>query len=341
LNGGQGGARERGRRGSVAADARLLALAAALRPALGDESVAEGKPLARYTSLCVGGPADLLVTARSSEALQQAVSLAWEQGVPCCVLGNGSNVLVADGGIRGMVVINRGRAASIVEGGLRAESGAALASVARLAVSAGLAGLEWASGIPGTVGGAVVVNAGAWGSDMASTLRQAAVLQVDGRLGTWPAERFEYGYRTSLLKRQGPGRRPVVLEAEFRLQPAEKESMRARVAEIAARRMTSQPAGASCGSVFKNPPGDYAGRLVEAAGLKGERRGGAVISPIHANFVVNEGSASARDVRSLVELMRQEVQARFGVTLELEIEMLGEWQPEGDQHPISSGQVLA
>lgn len=314
-----------GREGSVTVGAGLPALADALRAALGAAAVAENRPLARHTSLRVGGPADLLVTAESAGALRQAVSLAWEQGVPCFVLGSGSNVLVADAGIRGLVVLNKARAAGVVEGGLRAESGAALATVARLAVSAGLAGLEWASGIPGTVGGAVVGNAGAWGSDVASTLRQATVLQAGGDLATWPAARFEYGYRTSVLKRQGPGRRAVVLEAEFRLRPAEEGSLRARVAEITARRRASQPAGASCGSVFRNPPGDHAGRLVEAAGLKGERRGGAVISPVHANFVVNEGEATAGDVRSLVELMRSEVQARFGVSLALEIELLGEW----------------
>ena len=314
-----------GREGSVTVGAGLPALADALRAALGAEAVAENRPLARHTSLRVGGPADLLVTAESASALRQAVSLAWEQGVPCFVLGSGSNVLVADAGIRGLVVLNKARAAGVVEGGLRAESGAALATVARLAVSAGLAGLEWASGIPGTVGGAVVGNAGAWGSDVASTLRQATVLQAGGELATWPAARFEYGYRTSVLKRQGPGRRAVVLEAEFRLQPAEEGSLRARVAEITARRRASQPAGASCGSVFRNPPGDHAGRLVEAAGLKGERQGGAIISPVHANFVVNEGEATASDVRSLVELMRSEVQARFGVSLALEIELLGEW----------------
>ena len=336
MSGQEEGARGYGQKGSGAVSTGLPALAAALRAALGDESVAEGEPLARYTSLRVGGPADLLVTAGSAEALRRAVSLAWEQGVPCCVLGSGSNVLVADGGIRGIVVINRARAAGIVEGGLHAESGAALAAVARMAVSAGLAGLEWASGIPGTVGGAVVGNAGAWGSDVASTLRQATVLQVDGSPGTWPAGRFEYGYRTSLLKRQGQDRRAVVLEAEFRLQPGDEQSLRARVAEIGSRRRASQPAGASCGSVFRNPPGDYAGRLVEAAGLKGERRGGAVISPFHANFVVNEGTASAADVRSLVELMRQEVRARLGVALELEIELLGEWQPAGDWYPSPS-----
>lgn len=314
-----------GREGSVTVGAGLPALADALRAALGAAAVAENRPLARHTSLRVGGPADLLVTAESASALRQAVSLAWEQGVPCFVLGSGSNVLVADAGIRGLVVLNKARAAGVVEGGLRAESGAALATVARLAVSAGLAGLEWASGIPGTVGGAVVGNAGAWGSDVASTLRQAMVLQAGGELATWPAARFEYGYRTSVLKRQGPGRRAVVLEAEFRLQPTEEGSLRARVAEITARRRASQPAGASCGSVFRNPPGDHAGRLVEAAGLKGERQGGAIISPVHANFVVNEGEATASDVRSLVELMRSEVQARFGVSLALEIELLGEW----------------
>lgn len=307
-------------------EARLPALAAALRTALGPDSVAEGAPLARYTSLRVGGPADLLVMAEDAEALRGAVSLSWEGGVPCRVLGSGSNVLAADTGVRGVVVLNRAKAASVVERGLRAESGAALATVARMAVAASLAGLEWASGIPGTVGGAVVGNAGAWGSNVASCLRQATMLQTDGSLGNWPAERFEYGYRTSVLKRRGAGRRPIVLAAEFALEPGEEQTLRARVAEIAAGRRASQPAGASCGSVFKNPPGDYAGRLLEAAALKGERRGEAVVSPIHANFIINEGGASAQDVFSLIQHMRQEVQARFGIALELEIELLGEWQ---------------
>jgi UDP-N-acetylmuramate dehydrogenase len=318
-------------------DARLLALAGALRSALGDESVVEGGSLARYTSLRVGGPAELLVMAAGVDALQRSVSLAWQQGVPCCVLGSGSNVLVADDGIRGLVVINRARAVRLVEGGLHAESGATLAAAARLALSAELAGLEWAAGIPGTVGGAVVGNAGAWGSNVASTLRQALVLQADGSVCTWTVERFEYGYRTSLLKRSDPVRRAVVLEADFQLQPAEGQSLRARAAEIAARRRASQPAGASCGSVFRNPPGDYAGRLIEAAGLKGERCGGAVISPRHANFVINEGGASASDVASLVELMRREVKRLFGVMLEPEIELLGEWPSVGVGNSTASG----
>ncbi len=330
MNEGQGSARIGGQEGDASVDVWLQSLAAALRSAIGDESVVESGALARYTSLRVGGPADLLVMAGSVDALRGAVSLAWQQEVPCRVLGSGSNILVADRGIRGLVIVNKARAARIVEGGLRAESGAALATVARLAVSHGLAGLEWASGIPGTVGGAVVGNAGAWGSDVASILREALVLQPDSSLDTWPTGRFEYAYRTSVLKHQDPGRRAVVLEAEFRLEPAEEQSLRARVAEIAARRRESQPTGASCGSVFKNPPGDYAGRLIEAAGLKGERRGSAVVSPVHANFVVNEGGASASDVWFLIELMRHEVQVRFGIFLDLEIERLGDWSPAGD-----------
>lgn len=298
-----------------------------LRVALGTDAVQANEPLARHTALRIGGPADLFTTVDSVQALKQAVELAWECRVPCHVLGGGSNVLVSDAGVRGLVVLNRTRAVTFGELRVRAESGASFSTVARRCVARGLAGLEWAASIPGTVGGAVVGNAGAWGGDVASTLVQATVLEPGGDVVDWPVERFSYGYRTSALKQQSLKGTPraIVLAAEFTLQVGDRGTLEGKVAEMAARRKSSQPPGATCGSVFKNPPGDYAGRLVEAAGLKGRRRGGAEISSVHANFVVNHGRAMATDVKALIDEAYVAVRAQFGISLELEIELLGAW----------------
>jgi UDP-N-acetylmuramate dehydrogenase len=253
--------------------------------------------------------------------------LAWEHEAPFQVLGGGSNVLISDAGLQGLVVHNRARAIHLTDAGVNAESGAALSTVARQCVARGLAGLEWAISIPGSVGGAVVGNAGAWGSDVASTMVQAEVLEPGGRVAKWSADQFEYGYRTSILKQQGASSQQaaIVLNAQFALEKGDRQALQARLADITARRKASQPPGATCGSVFKNPPGDYAGRLIEAAGLKGRSSGGAEISPVHANFIVNRGDATAADVKALIELARQRVRAQFGITLELEIELLGDW----------------
>jgi UDP-N-acetylmuramate dehydrogenase len=302
-------------------------LAADLRTTHGPEGVRPQQPLAAYTALRVGGPADLLIVAESVEMLRQAVTLAWEFKVPCRVLGGGSNVLVSDAGVRGLVVLNRARAVTYSSAGARAESGASFSTLARQCVAQGQAGLEWAAGIPGTVGGAVVGNAGAWGSDVASTLIWATVLQSHEEVQRWPVERFAYAYRTSILKQQAASARQqaVVLEAQFALRKSEREALESQVAQITSRRKASQPRGATCGSVFKNPPGDYAGRLVEAAGLKGHRQGEAEISAVHANFFVNRGNATAADIKKLIDLACETVQTRFGVRLELEIELIGEW----------------
>jgi UDP-N-acetylmuramate dehydrogenase len=224
------------------------------------------QPLARYTALRIGGPADLLVTAGGVQALQQAVRLAWEYRASCLVLGGGSNLLVSHAGVRGLVVLNRARSIIVGELGVRAESGASFSTVARQTVAKGLAGLEWAASIPGTVGGAVVGNAGAWGGDVASTLVQATVLEPEGSVSEWPVERFDYGYRASVLKRRTTdhGPRPVVLAADFALQKGERETLESRVAGMVAQRRATQPPGATCGSVFKNPPGDHAGLTPDA-----------------------------------------------------------------------------
>jgi UDP-N-acetylmuramate dehydrogenase len=313
-------------------------LADDLAVALGASAVKANQSLARYTALRIGGPAGLLVVAEGIQALQRAVTLAWEHQVPCRVLGGGSNVLISDAGLPGLVILNRARAVVLPSPGeqgqrlgracVRAESGASLSTVARRSVARGLAGLEWAASIPGTVGGAVVGNAGAWGGDVASTLVRAKILEPGSVVVEWPVERFEYGYRTSILKWHASEDVPqaVVLDAEFALQATDREDLEARMTELVAQRKASQPPGASCGSVFRNPPGDYAGRLIEAAGLKGKRKGGAEISPVHANFIVNHGDATAADVRALIDLACQTVQARFGLTLEMEIELLGDWR---------------
>ena len=173
----------------------------------------------------------------------------------------------------------------------------------------------------------MVGNAGAWGGNVASTLLRAHILETSGEVVPWPVERFQYGYRASILKRESrvDERQPVVLKAEFSLHQGDRAALEARVAEMAAQRKVRQPPGASCGSVFKNPQGDFAGRLIESAGMKGVARGGAEISPVHANFIVNRGQATAADVRALIELARQQVQAQFGVTLDLEIQLIGRW----------------
>jgi UDP-N-acetylmuramate dehydrogenase len=273
--------------------------------------------------------------------------MARDSDVQCTVLGGGSNVLVSDSGVRGLVILNRAKTIRFFPAGeweeqkaptVRVESGASLSTVARQSVARGLAGLEWAVGIPGTVGGAIIGNAGAWGSDIAATLNQATVLEENGAVIEWPVERFEYGYRTSVLKQEAGdgGRQKTILEAEFALEQGEPKALEARVAEIGIRRKESQPPGPTCGSVFKNPPGDYAGRLIEAAGLKGQRRGEAEISTKHANFVVNHGSATATEVKALIDLAREAVLSEFGVRLELEIELMGE-RPDAQE---GNGPVL-
>jgi UDP-N-acetylmuramate dehydrogenase len=201
-------------------------------------------------------------------------------------------------------------------------------NVANRCAAKGYAGLEWAATVPGTIGGAVYGNAGAFGGDMAHSLLRAEVVTHQGR-ELWTVEQFAYGYRTSILKRGEV--RAVVLAAEIALQTATKEAVAVKIGEFSERRKTTQPPGASMGSMFKNPPGDAAGRLIEAAGLKGTRIGTAEISTIHANFFVNHGKCQAKDVRALIALVQETVQEKFGVELELEIEMIGEWKVENGE----------
>ena len=288
--------------------------------------------LARYTAARLGGPADWLLEVRSQAELAHAVRILWEEEFPFHILGGGSNVLVSDQGVRGLVLLNRARkvmfAVNRTPPMVWAESGANFGLIARQAAQHGLSGLEWAAGIPGTLGGAVVGNAGAHGADMTSNLHVAEILHrieqtpASSAQQTWTQTELAYGYRTSTLK-EHPGQ-SVVLSAWLTLQPSTVADVQAKMDEFVAYRRRTQPLGASLGSMFKNPPGDYAGRLIEAAGLKGARSGGAEISPAHANFFINHADAKAEDLLRLIELAQKEVLRQFGVALELEIELLGE-----------------
>lgn len=302
---------------------------AELRRLFGDR-LQEAAPLARLTSSRTGGSAEALVEARSAQELRQAAVGLWQLGISFRMLGSGSNVLVADSGVHEVVVLNQASRTRLEVDGMTAtawaEAGASLGGLARLAGDRGLSGLEWAATVPGTVGGAVVGNAGAHGGDVARCLETAEILQPPDQVENWTVERLEYGYRSSWLKRH-PGE-AVVLSAVFGLEPSSPEITRARMEANLAHRRQTQPPGASWGSMFKNPPGDFAGRLIEAAGLKGWRVGQVEVSPIHANFFINHGGATAADVASLLIEVRRRVREHTGVQLDLEIELLGEWPSE-------------
>jgi UDP-N-acetylmuramate dehydrogenase len=282
----------------------------ALRSAL-EERVELNVPLERYTSARIGGPADVLVTVQSADELATAARILWDHDAPFLIIGGGSNVLVSDTGVRGVVVLNKARAVRFVQD----DEGAWI----------------WAAGVPGTVGGAVFGNAGAFGGDVAGSLRLAEILHHKGGRKEIPAGGLDFSYRSSLLKRR-PGEY-LVLSASFRLEAKPQKEIEEKMNAYLAHRRSTQPPGASMGSMFKNPTGDYAGRLIEAAGLKGIGLGAARISELHGNFFINEGGARAQDVLALIEMAREKVKKESGVELELEIELVGEWDGEsGGRH---------
>ncbi len=317
-----------------------------LRGAFGDRITTE-EPLAPYTSFRIGGPAQWFLKVQSVEELQEAVRVAQRAHIPYLVLGGGSNVLVSDDGVDGLVILNRARRFSVrpSPAGLRliADSGVSLPWLAGKLAQGGVSGLEWAIGVPGTVGGAVVQNAGAWGHEIKDRLVSVEWLTPDGQVEEVPAKRLKLEYRHSALLDMPPGERPTILRAKFEVERGDPAEVQRRLRCYILRRTTSQPRAPSGGSVFRNPPGDYAGRLIEAVGLKGHRIGNAQFSPKHANFIVNLGGATAADVRALIELARQRVREQFGITLELEIELVGRWEQEAegdepDTPPPAEGQ---
>jgi UDP-N-acetylmuramate dehydrogenase len=287
----------------------------------------ENVRMANYATMNVGGPADALLVATSAEDLAEIVRKLWEIGLPVKVLGSGSNLLVSDKGIRAVVVINHAHNIRVNLKDdpitVRAESGALMMNVGKKLALWGLAGMEWAATIPGSVGGAVYGNAGAFGGETCRNLISADVLHKTEGRSDWLCERLEFTYRASGIKRGMLD--AVILSALFRVERGDPKNISSEIETFRERRWKNQPPGASMGSVFRNPPSDKAGRLIEAAGLKGKQKGGALISPLHANFIINESGASAQDVLDLLVEARNAVKVKFNVELIPEIEVLGDW----------------
>jgi UDP-N-acetylmuramate dehydrogenase len=289
------------------------------------------EPLARFTTMRVGGPADLFATVHNAHELRALVRFARTRGLPHFVLGRGSDLVIADAGIRGLVIQVRAEGSRVEGASYTAEAGVQMARAATETQRAGLTGLEFGLAIPGTVGGAVWANAGAHDAEVAAVVATVRVLDAEGSERIVPAEELAFSYRDSRFKAQdvavpAGAPRDVVIDASFALMEADPETIKTRLDEIRHWRQAHQPLGLpSAGSVFRNPPGDSAGRLIEAAGLKGTRIGGAVVSEKHANFIVNDQKGSATDVRRLAERVRDEIRARDGVDLLFEIEFVGDW----------------
>jgi UDP-N-acetylmuramate dehydrogenase len=294
-------------------------------------------PLAPHTTYRIGGPADWYLEVSGDWGA--LVSGCREHDVHLTLLGNGSNLLIADEGIEGLVARTSDSRIEVQGNVVSAGAGARMVKVAQAAEAAGLTGFEWALGIPGMVGGSIHNNAGCFGSDIASTVSRVMGVTAGGVAETWAPEECAFAYRTSAI-RDGRLAGSVVTAADFELERGDPAAIRARMEEISqARRRTQPVTGRSTGSVFKNPPGDHAGRLVEAAGLKARAIGGAMVSREHANFIVNTGGARATDVAALVALVQATVEAQFGVILEPEIQVLGRWPggvPEAFQHQVSA-----
>ena len=294
------------------------------------EKVQRQQALARYTAARLGGTADYLYIAKdpSFDETRTVLQQAWDCDMPVTVIGGGANILVSDKGIRGLTIINRASQLAAGQGSgcldVSAASGTNLIRLARYCQELGCTGMEWAIAVPGTVGGAVVNNAGAHGADISASLQHILVCEPCGtRL--YHVEELDYDYRYSRLKAR-KDRRFMVLQASFRLEKDDPQAIQARMDDYNAWRKQTQPPGASLGSIFKNPPGDYAGRLIEAANLKGHRIGDVQVSPIHANFFVNMGKhATAQDYLRLIRKVQQRVRQAFGVQLELEIQTFGDW----------------
>lgn len=284
------------------------------------------EPLSRHTSYRIGGPADFFSVAKNEQQLCCWTKIARELKQPYLIIGRGTNLLVADKGFRGLVIENRcldftldGPSQTV-----HAQAGVPLALLARKTAERGSAGLEWAIGIPGTVGGAIVNNAGAYDGTMEDVVRRVAVLDLRGEVREIPPEALRLGYRTSRFREQ-EHHREVILSVDLRLTPQSPRVLADRMARYDALRRAAQPSEPSAGSVFKNPLGSSAAQLIERAGLKGKRIGDAQISHKHANYIVNLGSAKANEVLRLAKLVRNEICELFDVELELEIELVGEW----------------
>jgi UDP-N-acetylmuramate dehydrogenase len=289
-----------------------------------------GEPLKRYTAWKIGGPADALLEPESAAEAEQALEVAGENGVPVTVLGGGTNVLVRDGGVRGLV-IRLGKQLTGIEfagpdsgtngGRVIAEAGVLYPTLANKTAAQGLAGLEFATGIPGSVGGAVYMNAGAYGSETRNVLEWADVYRPGEGVVRMSNGDLELSYRHSILHERPEW---TVLRAGYSLEPGDTEELKARIREYRGQRMSGSPSKPSCGSTFKRPEGDFPGRVIEAAALKGTRVGNVEVSSVHANYLVNLGGGSSEDALELMGIVREKVKERLGIELEPEVRVIGE-----------------
>jgi UDP-N-acetylmuramate dehydrogenase len=291
----------------------------------GLSGIREKEQLATRTSFGLGGPADFFLELGRIDTVEKVLEGCKERGIPYLLLGAGTNLLIADAGIEGLVVRVVTREHRIEGTKVTAAAGLKMMRLARIAADANLRGFEFAIGVPGTVGGAVYQNAGCWGKELSEVLVEACGFMPGAGRKTWKPADLKLGYRTSAL-RDGPLKGALVVEATIQLKRGDGAEGKTLMAKLTSERNETQPIKTkNCGSVFKNPVGDSAGRLVQAAGLKGLREGGAVISELHGNFIVNEGKATAADVARLIERARVEVKRRFNLDLEPEVEMVGRW----------------
>ena len=307
-----------------------LELLARLKASIPKKQIPEFAPMSRYTTLRLGGPADVLCEIASVEELRAALMAAQAADVPVTVVGNGSNLLVRDGGIRGLVIhVGEGFAkisdpVPLGDGryALTAQGGATLTKLANAAADAGLSGLEFAGGIPGTVGGAVFMNAGAYGGEMKDVVTRVTACEKDGRNVSYSNEEMQFGYRRSVLNQsENPA---VVTSVTVALTPGDEETIRTTMREFNARRREKQPVTLpSCGSTFKRPEGQFAGTLIDQCGLKGARVGGASVSTLHAGFLVNDENGTAADYLALIAHVQKTVLEKKGVKLEPEVRIIG------------------
>ena len=291
---------------------------------LGNNRVLFDEPMSQHTTFRIGGPADVVVMPENYEQIREVLRLCKEEKLPFFVLGNGSNLLVSDSGYRGVIIqMDRNMEEIRLDGEeIHACAGALLSSVAVAARNASLTGFEFAGGIPGTIGGAAVMNAGAYGGELKDVLKEVTVMTREGEILTIPADKLEMGYRTSIIKTAGY----LVLEAVISLKKGDEEKIRAVMKELSERRTEKQPLDyPSAGSTFKRPEGYFAGKLIMDSGLRGYRVGGAQVSEKHCGFVINAGGATAEDVRSLMDHVIRVVREKYGVTLEPEVKFLGDF----------------
>jgi UDP-N-acetylmuramate dehydrogenase len=294
--------------------------------------VSEDEPLASRTSFGIGGPADFFIESGRPEAIEAVIDACRQRAIPYMLLGAGTNLLIADAGVEGLVVRVVSRDHHVEGTRIRAGAGLKMMRLARIAADSGLVGFEFAIGVPGTVGGAVYQNAGCWGKELREVLVDVCGYMPGTGRQTWSVADLKLDYRTSAL-RDGALKGAFVVDATIQLKRGDGEEAKRLMARLTRERNETQPIKTkNCGSVFVNPKGDSAGRLVQAAGLKGTREGAAVISDLHGNFIVNEGGATAAQVARLIERAKTEVKRRFGVELETEVELVGRWPAtEGPQ----------